>query len=179
MYSQNTALLHLTPVSNNENCVCVNIPNVANLGLISSTGQSINLKCQIPENSGEAIITDTDSSLWLNYSSIVSSTDNKRSISAMISSGTLPDGLSLKVSASEDHGNGDGKIGTAVSNAVSLSKYNQIVVDNIGSGYTDNGANKGHQIFFSLMYDPSLNDYKKLRSDINTSVTVSFTFTDI
>ena len=154
--------------------VSINIPEVALLDL--EGGSSITLTPDVPTEAGEAFdfSAATDNSIWVNYSSIVAS-GNSRSVTAAITSGTVPTGLLLKVAASGYSGTGQGTMGSAGSE-LTLSGAAQNLVTGIGSCYTGNGANNGHQLTYQLEL-ASASDYDELVQG-NTSITVTYTLTE-
>jgi hypothetical protein len=154
--------------------VTISIPEVALLDL--EGGSSITLAPTAPTEAGNAFdfSSATDNSIWVNYSSIVAATKS-RTVTAQISSGTVPTGLLLKVAAGAFAGTGKGNLGEAGSQ-VTLSSSAQAVISGIGSCYTGNGATNGHQMTYSLVLN-STDDYDELVQG-STTVSVTYTITD-
>lgn len=160
--------------------VVIGIPEVALVDLEASAGTSINLGPQAPTEAGLPLdfSAQTNSDLWLNYSSIKSTAnDPTRDISAMISSGTLPGGMSLEVTAAADAGNGDGTMGSSAG-AVSLTTTGQNVISGIGSAYTGDGVNNGHNLTYSLSLSAAAGAYAALDADDATTIQITYTISD-
>lgn len=119
----------------------------------------------------------TDNTIWLNYSSIVENNTTTRNVTAAITTGTLPTGVTLSVTAAADAGAGDGTVGTTAG-AVSLTGTAQNVVTGIGSCYTGNGASSGHNLTYTVALGAGAGSYATLFTDNNTTVTVTYTITD-
>ncbi|NQU85166.1 MAG: hypothetical protein HQ541_05335 [Mariniphaga sp.] len=154
--------------------ISISIPEVALLDL--EGGSSINLAPSAPSEAGNPFdfSTAVDNSIWVNYSSVVAS-GRTRTVTAAITTGSVPTGMSLKVTAGSYAGSGNGTLGGATSQ-VTLSNSAQDIITGIGSCYTGNGASNGHNLAYALELD-SNNDYDELVQD-NTSITVTYTLTD-
>ena len=154
--------------------VSINIPQVALLDL--EGGSSITLAPTAPTEAGDALsfASATDNSIWVNYSSIIAS-GKTRTVNAAITSGTVPTGLLLKVTAGSYAGSGKGTLGTAGSQ-VTLSTTAQNIITGIGSCYTGNGASNGHNLTYTLELG-STDNYNQL-VQANTSITVTYTITE-
>ncbi len=101
--------------------------------------------------------TNGNNSLWLNYSSIVSS-QGTNSISASISS--LPKGLKVQVVASAKSADGaKGQTGTGKT-AYLKTGTGATIVDDIKSCYTGTGERFGHKLVYSVVADGE--DYDKI-----------------
>ena len=160
--------------------VQINIPEVAILDLEGASGTAVVLSVVAPKEAGLAVdFSDAkDSSVWMNYSSIVgSSTEPSRVVDAKISNGSVPGGMLLKLTAAKDAGNGDGTIGKS-SGQITLSGSSQKVVNSIGSCYTGNGANNGHNLYYSLELDPTAGSYSKIDFDQATTLTILYTISN-
>jgi len=148
--------------------VTLEIPNVALLDLESSSGIDIKLKGTAPEEAGEALVFNaSNSDIWINYSSIADSKYNaSRSITVKITDGDVPKGLELTVIASDYSGIGKGKMGKPEKYAIDLSKKKEeIIIDGVGSSYTGNGPNNGHQLTYTLSQSSDKNSYEDLDFD--------------
>lgn len=99
-----------------------------------------------PNNVEQIITPSTHDKTWLNYSSIVNKGATNY-ITVNISSGSLPADVSLRVIISEDVGFGSGSIGIPVGE-ITLSRYPQSIIVNIGSCFTGIGLNKGHRLTY-------------------------------
>ena len=163
--------------ADDNHTVQIVIPEVAILDLEASAGTSITLSVVAPTEAGLAVsfATAVDSTVWINYSSIVgSTTEASRTVSARISAGTLPGGMVLKVTAAADAGNGAGTVGTSAGQ-ITLSGSNQTVISAIGSCYTGDGASNGHALYYALEQSGSYGD---IDFDDATTLTVLYTVSD-
>lgn len=157
--------------------VSIKIPEVAILD-VEPANNSFSLAPTEPEEAGLALDFSKalNSDLWLNYSSIVGSTDDKsRTIDVKIGEGAVPDGLLLKVTASRDNGTGDGKMGTANPLAITLSSTAQEIITDIGSCYTGSPEKNGHQLNYALELNEAAGSYEKI--DFNQSTTIKIVYT--
>ncbi len=69
----------------------------------------------------------------------------------------------LKVTAGADAGNGDGTMGSSAGQVTLTSSY-QTVISGIGSAYTADGANNGHNLTYAQI-------------DFDEDVTLTITYT--
>ena len=160
--------------------VTINIPEVALLDLEATNSTTINLSPEGPTEAGEALdfSNSTNSDIWINYSSIVGSkTESSRDVTVSITSGSVPQGMTLKVKAGEDAGFGDGKMGTSTS-TITLNSNAQKVIQGVGSAYTGNGPSKGHQLTYELSLDNEKGSYAALDFDQSNTIAVTYTLTD-
>lgn len=155
--------------------VTINIPEVALLDLEATGAKNITMAFTAPTEAGDPIAAPTpNTNLWINYSSIVASVgETSRKVTVQITSGTVPSGASLTVTPQAPTG-GVGTLGTQ-SGALTLSTTAQDIVTGIGSGYTENGANKGHNLHYGL----AITNYANLKHDATGSITVTYTITDV
>jgi len=152
--------------------VCVVIPAFAVLD-VEPSNTPITLQLQTPTEAGSALDADqVDGSKWLNYTSAISVGGNSRSITAQITSGSLPEGIRLTLQASNSAGGG-GATG-ATTGIINLSNNPQTIISGIGRSYTGMGTGSGHQLIYGL----SIVDYTKLDADANQNVQVIFTITE-
>ena len=168
-----------TDDADDNHTVAINIPEVAILDLESKSGTAISLAVEAPKEAGEAVdfSNAVNKDVWVNYSSIVGKTENSRDVSAKISKNDVPDGMLLKVTASADAGNGDGKMGTS-SGEVTLSNKDQKVISGIGSCYTADGAGSGHNLKYALELDPAKKSYEKIDFDQDVTLTITYTISN-
>ena len=158
--------------------VGIDIENLAIID-IESTGNGnsndITMSPSAPTEAGDAISFSgiTNSNLWLNYSSIVSS-GKTRSVSAGISN-KLPGGVTLKVAAGNVSQHGKGAKGSAKNDAQTLTSGGVDVITGIGSCYTGKGPNKGSNLTYTLEMDED--KYEQLYQGAY-SVTITYTITD-
>lgn len=113
----------------------------------------------IPDKGAEQVITpSTVGHLWLNYSAIVEGTTNY-AIYVSLTSTNLPADVMVKLTTSPDVGAGSGQVGTPCE-PIYLSMSPQPIVANIGSCFTGQGLNKGHELVYSWElapgFDPEL-----------------------
>ena len=159
--------------------ITITIPEVALLDIEPAGSNSITLGPSAPTEAGDPLdfSASTNTSLWMNYSSIVgSSTEPSRDVTVAITSGTVPSGMSLTVEAAADAGNGGGNVGTPWAQ-VTLSSTAQTIVTGVGSCYTGDGVNNGHQLTYSLSLSAPSN-YGDLDFDDATTLTVTYTLSD-
>lgn len=162
-----------------EHNAMITIPEVALLDLEATNGTTVALNPSVPTEAGLALsFPVTDASIWLNYSSIIgSNTESSRNVTAQITSGVVPAGTSLKIAVASDSGNGDGLTG-APSAPIVLTNVAQNVITGIGSAYTGNGVNKGHNLQYTLDLLPSAGAYGLLDFDFNETLVITYTLTD-
>ena len=156
----------------------ITIPEVALLDIEADGSTTIDLGAVAPTEAGEAIdfTNTTNSDLWINYSSIVgSTTEASRKVTVKVSNGTLPGGMTLKVTAGADAGNGGGTVGTPTAQ-VTLSGTDQDIITGIGSCYTGNLFSNGHNLSYALVVDQA--NYGDIDFDEATTLTVTYTLTD-
>jgi len=158
--------------------VNITIPTVALVDVEGADGNEAGTISLMPDVSGieagQAVnfTTATNNDLWLNYTSVVGS-EQTRNITASISNGSLPSGVSLNLKAG-GVSTGNGELGSSA-DQISLSDTEGNLVTGIGSGYTGNGHQKGRRLTYSLDMDNS--NYATLVANNNYNVTVMFTIT--
>ena len=161
--------------------VTIGIPEVALLDLESAEGTAISLNGTAPSEAGDKVIFNaSNSDVWINYSSIVgSSTEPSRNVTVQITDGDVPNGLVLSVVASQDAGQGDGTMGVAEKNAIALSTKNaDKIIDGVGSAYTGNGANKGHNLTYTLTQSDEDGSYSEIDFDQSQTLSITYTLSD-
>ncbi|WP_435356568.1 hypothetical protein [Emticicia sp. SJ17W-69] len=166
-----------TDTKTDNHNVGINIPEVALLDMESFVSKNLNFFLIAPTEAGKQITAPGNStSIWLNYSSIVtaSGADATRLVSVKANL-TIP-GIDIKVTAGADAGAGAGTKGTPVASAVTLTTADQTIISGIGSCWTDTGINKGHQLTYAVGL-ASAATYSSLFSGI-TSVTITYTLSD-
>jgi len=164
--------------------VNINIQDVALLGLVSSTETDITLEGTAPTVAGEAMNFDdaTDSSIWLNYSSIPKG-GVERKITVKITDGTVPTGLKLTVQTTNS-ATGNGKLGTIVGGAIDIPSATALsaatILEGITSAFTGSGSGQGHNLTYKLGYTTSeADDYAKLDEVIASELTITYTLSEI
>ncbi len=116
--------------------------------------------------------------LWLNYTVVKSNAYSTKRINLSTTASNFPVGMSLKLKVDPDANLGKGDIGTPVAGFTDLIPDASPVelISNIGSCYTGNGANKGHNLHFKLDYDNTY--YDELHTNFNTIIVLTYTITD-
>lgn len=136
-------------------------------------GTSINLAFSAPTVPGEPVVSSAqNSSLWLNYSYIQTSSSSKAKIQATISG--VPEGYTITVKPAAPSSDGSGDKGLQEANAVNLSTTPANIITNIGSSYTGGGLEKGH----NLLYTATFSAYNKLITSTSELATVTYTISE-
>lgn len=176
-------LLSLTTYAQDTNIdthtIALIVPEVALLDLESATGTAISLGVIAPTEAGLPVtFSSANTDLWLNYSSIIGSiTEPSRNITVQVTAGTIPDGIDINLVALADAGNGDGTIGTPTTSIILSTATAQNLVTGIGSAYTGDGVNNGHNLSYTGGLSSST-PYSELDFDQNAVLTVTYTLTD-
>jgi hypothetical protein len=165
---------------NDRHQVSIGISTHAFVDIESTTGSSaIILSPSAPTEAGLGLsfTNISNSDLWLNYSSIVSSNGSKNSISAKIE-GNLPTGVSIELFVGDCVENGDGNVGQRKGggNPVELTDSEQEIIHNIESGYTGNGSGSGHNLTYTLKADNNV-DYEDIVAD-SEDIEIVYTITE-
>lgn len=135
---------------------------------IAPNNTAFNLNLIAPTEAGNIIdVTTVNSTKWINFTSAVV-TGITRRVTAQLS-GTVPEGLNLKLVVSNYAGTGAGALGIS-SGTLSLSSVAQTVINNIAGAYTGDGANNGYNLNYSLQ----ILDYSLLK---NQTATFSIIYT--
>lgn len=116
-----------------------------------------------------------DETLWLNYTNIKPGNGVTRRVIVQMT-GELPEGMTLTVAADDYTGIGYGEVGTPNPSAITLDGTISTIVSNIGSVYTGNGVNNGHQLTYALVFDEAHIEY--LSANLNTFVIITYTIED-
>jgi hypothetical protein len=146
------------------------LPSVALLDLNNNSG--ITLAFQSPTEAGSPIVSPaTNTTKWLNFTSAVASSVTRK-ITAQVVSGTVPNGVQLKLETSSYAGTGSGALGT-VTSPVYLTTTATTFINSIGGAFTGNGTGNGYNLKYSL----EIQNYSLLRNT-NTSFTVIYTLID-
>ena len=158
--------------------VTLSIPQVILLDI--EGGSAITLSADAPTEAGDALTFSsnaTNNSLWLNYSSIAPSASATRKITAKLDN-SAPSGMALKVTAGTYAGSGLGTKGSTAG-PKSLTTTATDIVTGIGSCYTQSGANKGHQLTYSLELSASNDAAYSALVQGNTTLSVTYTIVDV
>lgn len=156
----------------------VEIPEVALLGLVSENSSDISFSASSPVQAGNSIDFkngNQNNDIWINYSSIIKNSFHRRKIVAFVQ-GEIPEGVHLKVKASEAEGSGKGKLGHPAGEIV-LSENPADIIFDIGSCYTGNGTSNGHILKYELEYVGNSQVYAGLNAE-KTTFHVVYTLTD-
>lgn len=158
--------------------VAISIPEVAILDLEGTT--AVSLSVDAPTEAGEAVDFSgaTNNAIWVNYSSIVGTSETSRTVAAKISNNAVPSGMLLKVTAGADAGNGDGTMGSSAGQ-ITLSATDQTVISGIGSAYTADGASNGHNLTYALELDPTAGSYAQIDFDEDVTLTITYTISNL
>jgi hypothetical protein len=152
--------------------------NAHSLVGISST-KLIQLQPVAPQVAGEGLDfsteASTNSSIWLNYSSIVEK--NANSISVSMDGKDLPKGVTIELVAGKDAGNGMGEVGQSSNEPLVLDKKAQTLISGIKNCYTGTGEGAGHQLTYSLKMNQTSENYKALASG-SYDTTIYYTITE-
>ena len=138
--------------------VSVNLTlNSVSLLSIKPNNGAINFQFPVPSTSGGSLTsTLTNNTKWINFTSSVA-TGTTRKITAQVSSGSIPSGLTLRLQAGTA-ANSFGSYGTSTG-LVTLSGSTTTIINNIGGAYTSVGESNGYNLQFSL----SITNYALLR----------------
>ena len=154
----------------------INVPSFAILDI--EGGENVVLSVDISElEAGNRVdfegISNNDA--WLNYTVIISK-NKTRTINASLTNENLPAGVSLVLDVAADK-DGVGSVGTVEDDSFILGSTLQPIISTIGSSYTNNGINHGHNLTYRLNMDDD--DLGTLVSGTSYSATVVYTFTDV
>lgn len=163
------------------------IPEVALLDLERTGGVDISLSPDSPTEAGDPLdfSSITNDEVWLNYSSIVGELDDGLGLGGLLTSSrkvtvrasaalaTFP--ADLKVTAGLCT-TGDGTRGVPVVGGVTLTLVDQNLITGIGSAYTGDGVDNGHQLTYTATQKTG-STYAALRYGTET-VTVTYTLSD-
>ena len=157
----------------------IGIPEVALLDIESVTSNSISLNATAPTEAGEKVVfNQSNSDLWLNYSSIVGK-NSSRDITVQITDGDVPSGIDLTVVAASYEGDGEGTMGEVDSESITLDdKKASTIIKGIGSAYTGNGAKQGHNLTYKIAQNDDKDAYSELNFEESTTLTITYTLSD-
>ena len=155
------------------------IPEVALLDIESVSSNAISLKATAPTEAGEKVtFNQTNSDLWINYSSIVGG-KSSRNVTVQITEGDVPSGIDLTVIANKYVGVGEGTMGNVEEDAIVLnSKKATNIIEGIGSAYTGNGVKQGHNLTYKIAQSNDKDAYANLNFNESTTLTITYTLTD-
>jgi len=159
--------------------ITISVPEVALVDIEPAATKNITLGFTAPTEAGNPVIPNTsNTTLWLNYSSIKSVADPTRNVSVSVNA-IIP-GIDIQVTAAAATGSGGGTLGTPVAQ-LTLSATDQTIISGIGSAYTGNGANNGHNLTYALTAGSGPGGvavYADLQAAATTVATVTYTISD-
>lgn len=127
----------------------ITIPVVTLVDIEPAASKNLTMPFTAPTEAGLPLaLPSANNTLWLNYSSIKPSTTQMRQVT--VSLDAVVPGVDIKVNAATATGAGDGTLGTPITGPLTLTASGQAIIDNIGSAYTGNGANNGHQLTYTV-----------------------------
>jgi len=156
--------------------VNISMPKVALLKLVSNNTGDLLIDLVAPDKAGNNLVSENfDNIFWVNYSSVLNKTNQKRKIVAVMKT-QLPKGIKLKVQAYNSTGGGVGDLGQPT-DEVTLSNNPADIITGIGSCYTGKGVEKGHFLRYSLEFDKTSEDYALISSK-SFRLNIIYTLTD-
>lgn len=171
--------LRAQDTNKDNHTVTISVPEVALVDIEPAATKNITLGFTAPTEAGNPVIPNTaNSTLWLNYSSIKSVADPTRNVSVSVNA-IIP-GIDIHVTAAAATGSGGGLLGTPTAQ-LTLSATDQIIISEIGSAYTGNGANNGHNLTYALAAGSGPGGvavYADLQATATTVATVTYTISD-
>ncbi|WP_294210026.1 hypothetical protein [uncultured Chryseobacterium sp.] len=173
------SLVNAQDTNTDTHTVGITIPEVALVDIEPAATKNITLGFTAPTEAGLPITaTGSNSTLWLNYSSIKSSTDATRNVSVRLDA--LIPGIDILVTAAAATGAGGGTLGTSAGQ-ITLSAADQTIISGIGSAYTGDGANNGHNLTYALASGSgtgTVASYADLQATTSAVATVTYTISD-
>ena len=174
-----SATMSAQDTNTDNHTIAITIPEVALVDIEPAATKNITLGFTAPTEAGLPIIPNaTNTTLWLNYSSIKSVADPTRNVTVKLKA-IIP-GIDIHVTAAAATGAGGGTLGTP-SAQLTLSAVDQTIVSGIGSAYTGNGANNGHNLTYALAAGSGpggVAAYADLQASTTTVATVTYTISD-
>lgn len=159
--------------------VTISVPEVALVDIEPAATKNITLGFTAPTEAGNPVVPNTaNTTLWLNYSSIKSVADPTRNVSVSVNA-IIP-GIDIHVTAAAATGSGGGTLGTPAAQ-LTLSATDQTIISGIGSAFTGNGANNGHNLTYALAAGSGpggVAAYADLQATATTVATVTYTISD-
>uniref|UniRef100_UPI0032170AFD hypothetical protein n=1 Tax=uncultured Draconibacterium sp. TaxID=1573823 RepID=UPI0032170AFD len=158
--------------------VSFNVPEIALLDIEGNKDIVFDLNGIVNEAGNDIDLTSaTNNELWLNYTVLTGSKGKSGSKEQKISVSLdkeIP-GINLMLKVGADKGNGAGAKGTLSTSSAFAVKDNTSteIIKGIGSCYTGNGTENGHNLAYSLEVDK----FEEIVAG-DHSVTVTYTFTD-
>jgi hypothetical protein len=174
-----SANLSAQDTNTDNHTVTISVPEVALVDIEPAANKNITLGFTAPTEAGLPVTpTGTNNTLWLNYSSIKSVADATRNVSVKVNA-IIP-GIDIRVTAAAATGAGGGTLGTP-SAQLTLSAADQTIISGIGSAYTGDGANNGHNLTYALAPGSgpgTVASYADLEATATAVATVTYTISD-
>jgi hypothetical protein len=174
-----SATISAQDTNTDNHTITISVPEVALVDIEPVATKNITLGFTAPTEAGNPIVANaSNNTLWLNYSSIKSVADPTRNVSVKLNA-ILP-GIDIHVTAAAATGSGGGTLGTPAAQ-LTLSAADQTIISGIGSAYTGNGANNGHNLTYALAPGSGPGGvavYADLQATATTVATVTYTISD-
>lgn len=171
-----SANLNAQDTNTDNHTISITVPEVALVDIEPAANKNITLGFTAPTEAGLPVTpTGTDNTLWLNYSSIKSVADATRTVSVQLDA--LIPGIDINVTAAGATGAGGGTLGNPAAQ-LTLSAADQTIISGIGSAYTGDGANNGHNLTYSLAAVGGIANYADLEATTTAVATVTYTISD-
>lgn len=174
-----SATLNAQDTNTDNHTITISVPEVALVDIEPAATKNITLGFTAPTEAGQPLVANAaNSTLWLNYSSIKSVADPTRNVSVKLNA-IIP-GIDIHVTAAAATGSGGGTLGTPAAQ-LTLSAADQTIISGIGSAYTGNGANNGHNLTYALAPGSGPGGvavYADLQATATSVATVTYTISD-
>jgi hypothetical protein len=147
---------------------------ISEVSLIRSTGGVVSLQL-LQRDAGLSVETSkSDSTARILISSVITSAS--RTLSARITSGTVPTGTHLDLVAQQKNANFVGSGGTLASK-ITLDATDRPIITGIQTCYSGTAASDGYPLKFTFALDPSSATYGNLRATTSGGVSITVTLT--
>ncbi|KUG12620.1 hypothetical protein BEI02_02215 [Elizabethkingia sp. HvH-WGS333] len=174
-----SANLKAQDTNTDNHTIGISIPEVALLDIEPSASKNLTLAFTAPTEAGQPLVAPSpNTTLWLNYSSVKSIADPTRNVTVKLTA-VVP-GVDIKVTAAAASGSGGGTRGTPSAQLI-LSATDQTIISGIGSAYTGDGVNNGHNLTYAINYGStagSVASYGDLEAKASVVATVTYTISD-
>ncbi|GAA5102879.1 hypothetical protein GCM10023210_44270 [Chryseobacterium ginsengisoli] len=174
-----SANMNAQDTNTDNHTITISVPEVALVDIEPAATKNITLGFTAPTEAGNPVVANaSNTTLWLNYSSIKSVADPTRNVSVKLNA--IVPGVDIRVTAAAATGAGGGTLGTP-SAQLTLSAADQTIISGIGSAYTGNGANNGHNLTYALAPGSGPGGvavYADLQATATTVATVTYTISD-
>lgn len=164
----------LSQLNNTEFNLRLSVPEIAIVDIESGGGRiEFNLVPSSEPGGKPELRLETTEPVWINYSSSLRINGQKRSIIAQISQGVVPNGVALFLEASPPSSFGSRNQGYS-NGKTQITPEPKPIISGIGSCFTGDGINMGHELIFSL----EISDFSKMESIGSQEFTILYTITD-